>query len=129
MTIKESGQLAISELLVETRSERPNGLGWLKSITKQEQRLPDGSVPMSLFYNRAYYQRLMDGNCNNGNCGSPVANINCLDCDKQLWLQTNCNSNPLPVYNCEACQGGGGGGGCGFDIVPVVVAVATIAIL
>jgi len=104
MTIKASGTLAISEILAEAGAGRPNGLGWLKSITKPSQRLPDGSVPMSLFYDKAYYQSYMNGQCDNGNCGGRhTGPVDCANCDTQKWLQPNCNSPSPPRYQCTAC--------------------------
>jgi hypothetical protein len=97
---------------------------------------------MTIFYNKAYYQRYMDGNCDNGNCTNNcncgnkncsnciiTGRVNCANCDTQRWLQTNCNSAVAPVYNCTTsgttvncdCS-------CSFNPLPIIAAVAVVAL-
>jgi hypothetical protein len=74
---------------------------------------------MDTFRNKAYYQRNMEGNCNNGNCSPSncqpdfgngkgkiqctncvlTALANCTNCDTTKQLQTNCNC--ACTYNCS----------------------------
>lgn len=125
MTIKASGQLAISEINTEVSPKPPgysDSLSFLNGIIKESQR-DTGDISMTIFYNKAYYQRDVDGNCNNGACDKNCSNINCANCDTQKWLQTNCNNASPTNYNCncncncdcgKVCGLGGvlGGGRC-----------------
>lgn len=109
-----------SELGVTTHDiggAQATDLAWLNGFLKDTQR--PGSPNLAAFWNKAYYQRTMDGNCtNNGancdyncncNCGnnqcrncSNCETVNCVNCDAQQWLQTNCNCNC--TYNCNSNQ-------------------------
>lgn len=88
---------------------------WLNGYIKDTQR--PASPNLAGFWDKAYYQRNMDGNCtNNGancdyncncNCGNIQCNncsncdtVNCTNCDTQSWLQSNCNCNC--TYNCNS---------------------------
>lgn len=92
-------------------------LNWLNGYIRSDQR--PANPNMAGFWNKAYYQRNMDGNCaNNGancdsncncNCGNIQCNatancsaVDCRNCDSQSWLQVNCNCNP--TYNCNSNQ-------------------------
>jgi len=89
----------------------------LNGYIRSDQR--PANPNMAGFWNKAYYQRNMDGNCtNNGancesncncNCGNVQCNatancsaVDCRNCDSQSWLQVNCNCNP--TYNCNSNQ-------------------------
>ena len=88
---------------------------WLNGYIKDTQR--PATPNLAGFWDKAYYQRTMDGNCtNNGancdyncncNCGNIQCNncsncdtVNCVNCDSQAWLQSNCNCNC--TYNCNS---------------------------
>lgn len=89
-------------------------LQFLNGLIKPAQR--PAQPNMNSFRGLAYYQRNADGNCNNGNqiylpncacdCGNRNCSagiyvpINCVNCDTQLWLQTDCNC--VSEYNCDA---------------------------
>ena len=84
MTTPNWGQL-IS--LWHVNAEIGNGtngidLNWVRNNTK------DGVANLNSIHDRAWYQRNVDGNCNNGNC-------NCSNC--------NCGQANCPASNC-ACD-------------------------
>lgn len=102
--------------LLNVNQEIGNGtnaisLDWVRNNTK------DSASALASIYNRAWYQRNVDGNCNNGNCTtncdcvarcvivqncyncSACTAVNCANCDARAWLQTNCNC--ACTYNCN----------------------------
>lgn len=119
MTIKSrgTGSLAVSEVNTEagrSATAANTGLKFLNDTVRSDQRAANPN--MNTFYGLAYYQRYMDGNCDNAsasncncNCGNIQCNncanctaINCANCDTQSWLQANCNAASQPVYNCTS---------------------------
>ena len=120
MTLPTSGPIGIGDVNVETSrgATTQTGLDWIRTATK------DDVTQFNPLYGRTYYQRNMDGNCNNGNCTSAASSgniqctnctlsaINCANCDGQSYLQNNCNcactynctQNTNQTYNCNcAC--------------------------
>jgi len=111
MTLPSSGPLTINDVNIETGrgSGTATGLDWIRDNTK------DNATALGQLYDRAYYQRNVDGNCNNGNCTSNcncgniqcnncliAATVNCTNCDAQSWLQGNCNC--ACTYNCTTSE-------------------------
>lgn len=120
MTLPTSGTIAASDFRTEMlRAGQSIDMSWVAANTKT------GQVPsinaMNGYYNKSYYQRNMDGNCNNGNCATAqgtaacwdsvctncsncynCAAVNCTNCDTQKWLQSNCNCST--GYNCNSYQ-------------------------
>lgn len=110
MTLPTSGTITYNNF--NTEAGRASGtnidMGWIYSNTKTGQQ----SYAINNYYSKAWYQRNMDGNCNNGNCVVTDCNcgtlnclnclncnnINCTNCDTRSWFQNNCNCNP--TYNC-----------------------------
>jgi len=86
-----SGQIAISDISTELElgPTYSASLQFLNGFLKN----PPASPSMADFQNKAYYQRNMDGNCDNGNC----SNTNCppTNC-------TNCNCNCGNIQ-CRQC--------------------------
>ena len=130
MTLPASGTISLSNFNTErgVASTTNTDLNWIKSNTKSGQE----SNSFTGYYNKAWYQRNVDGNCNNGNCNCSgnCGNIqcrncfssqciNCANCDSRAWFQNNCNC--ACTYNCNAgavsyncncacdCACGGGG--------------------
>lgn len=109
-------QIAVSDAQVEVG----RGYNWqadlnfLNGYIKPTQR--DVSPMLNTFHDKAYYVKSNDGNCNNGNTGNcncncgniqcyataNCENINCVNCDGQNWLQSNCNC--ACTYNCNSNQ-------------------------
>lgn len=111
MTLPSSGPLTINDVNIETGrgSGTQTGIDWIRDNTK------DNATNLNQLYNRAYYQRNNDGNCNNGNCtnncncGNIQCNnclisgtVNCTNCDTQSWLQSDCNC--ACTYNCTTSE-------------------------
>lgn len=111
MTLPSSGPITINDVNIETGrgSGTATGIDWIYYNTK------DNATSLSQLYGRAYYQRNVDGNCNNGNCtgncncGNIQCNncqisgaINCTNCDGQPWLQSDCNC--ACTYNCTTSE-------------------------
>jgi len=111
MTLPASGPLTINDVNIETGrgSGTTTGIDWIRDNTK------DNATNLNQLYSRAYYQRNVDGNCNNGNCTSNCncgniqcnncvisETINCSNCDTQSWLQSDCNC--ACTYNCNTSQ-------------------------
>ena len=111
MTLPASGTIWVSQVNTETggAANRSIGLAWIRDNTKPGQQTNNlGSVR-----GKAWYQRNVDGNCNNGNCANcrgncgdtqcmncfPSQCVNCANCDARAWLQTNCNC--ACTYNCN----------------------------
>lgn len=107
MTLPSSGPLSINAVNIEAGlgATTQTGIDWVRSNTK------DNATAISQLYSRAWYQRNVDGNCNNGNCTSATSsgNIqcrncaldvlgNCVNCDARNWLQSDCNC--ACTYNC-----------------------------
>jgi len=117
MTLPSSGPLTINDVNIESGrgSGTATGLDWIKDNTK------DNATSLGQLYDRAYYQRNNDGNCNNGNCTTSsnsgniqcenctITAINCANCDGQNYLQAgtncactyNCTQNTDQTYNCN----------------------------
>lgn len=84
-------------------------LGWIKSQTKSSWV----SNSVSGYYNLRYYQRVIDGNCNNGNCPTNCncggACDNCGPTNTGAPIGSNCNCNCTArncsgvATNCTAC--------------------------
>ena len=81
------------------------GMDWVRDNTK------DGVTDLNSIHDRAWYQRNVDGNCDNGNCTSNcncgnicctdcyiAGPVDCANCDGRAWLQGNCNC--ACTYNC-----------------------------
>lgn len=111
MTLPSSGQIAVSDINSEVGLpyNYSSDLAFLNDKIKPAQR--PAQPNMAGFYGLAYYQRNVDGNCNNGNCTSNcncgniqctncyiAGGVNCTNCDAQPWLQANCNCSG--GYNC-----------------------------
>lgn len=114
MTLKVDAPLSFSHLNVETEKliNQQLSFDWIKSVTKPAQI----DNHLLTYLGKTYYQRYMDGNCDNGNCTSncacgdhnctdcTISAINCSNCDTQKLLQTDCNAGSVPVYNCTTNQ-------------------------
>lgn len=115
MTLPASGTIALSQFSTEMEqsSTYSASLSWVSDNTKSGQR-PNPNA-MNGYYNKAWYQRNNDGNCNNGNCTSNCncgniqcnncvisGTVNCANCDGRKWLQNNCNC--ACTYNCNTSQ-------------------------
>lgn len=119
MTFPSSGTLTYNDF--NTKAGRASGtaidMAWIYNNTKSGQR----SYAINNYYNKNWYQRNVDGNCNNGNCNCAcdcVSNcncgsinclncfssqcINCANCDTRAWFQNNCNC--ACTYNCNLGQ-------------------------
>ena len=85
-------------------------LSVLNGLIKPAQR--PTSPNFDAFRGKAYFQKTNDGNCtvncpSDCNCGNIDSGVNCIvtgpvncvNCDTQAWLQTNCNCGPAG-YNC-----------------------------
>lgn len=117
MTLPSSGQIAISDINQEI-GQAPTystNLNFLNGLLRSDQR--PSSPNLAAFYSKAYFQNNNEGNCNNGNCSSNCncgnigesnciinGGVNCVNCDGQSWLQSNCNC--ACTYNCTICTGG-----------------------
>lgn len=112
MTLPASGQISMSTFNTEMgqAASYSSSLNWINDNTKVGQR--PATPNMGGYYNKAWYQRNQDGNCNNGNCTSNCncgniqctncyisGAINCANCDTRSWLQNNCNC--ACTYNCN----------------------------
>lgn len=128
MTLPASGAISFSQFNTEMgqASTYSSSMSWIYSNTKTGQQ----SYAVNNYYSKAWYQRNMDGNCNNGNCpyyancpgncGTiqcidcyPSQCVNCANCDTRAWLQNNCNCactynciKNSPPYNCNCNCGG-----------------------
>jgi len=116
MTLQSSGPIAVSDVNTEVglASTYSSSLSFLNDKVKPSIRPTQPN--MNIFYGTAYFQNTTEGNCNNDNaagvncdCGnincSTTANctaVDCLNCDAQPYLQTNCNCGT--TYNCTADQ-------------------------
>jgi len=121
MTLPASGALATSDVNNETSrgTTTQTGIDWIRDNTK------GNPTDYNSLHGLNYYQRNMDGNCNNGNCTPSLSegniqcqncnqcnSINCNNCDGQAYLQTgtncacsfNCDQWADQTYNCNcAC--------------------------
>jgi hypothetical protein len=109
-TTPSSGQIKFSDLnkALQISAGTSLALSWVKG----KQKAPTDNIAGA--YGEDYFQRNIDGNCDNGNCtnlpdatGGGVYNctnckitgtVNCTNCDTQAYLQTNCNC--ACSYNC-----------------------------
>jgi hypothetical protein len=85
-------------------------LSYLNGLIKPMQR---PSYPnMDAFRGKTYYQKTNSGNCtvncpSDCNCGGLDSGVNCIisgavncvNCDTQRWIQSDCNCGPA-YYNC-----------------------------
>jgi hypothetical protein len=110
MTITSGPAIKLTDVAAEGGQSYSSSLNFLHNLIKPAQR--PSTPKLSNFYNKAYYQRNADGNCNNGNCTSNcncgniqcnncliTGTVNCANCDGQNWYQTNCNC--ACTYNCN----------------------------
>ena len=113
MTLPTSGPISFSQVNTELElgATFSSDLNFLNNQIRIDQR---PQIPnMFAFYGKAYYQRNLDGNCNNGNCNQSFSSgniqcqncsnaaINCVNCDTRRWLQVNCNCF-TGQYNCTS---------------------------
>ena len=124
MALPASGEISLNDLKTLTGQ---SALSWVQANTK------DAVHDMNSMHGRNYYQRNVDGNCNNLNCTFNCncgniqctncyydGTVNCLNCDAQSWLQADCNCgtpyncNYGPVsYNCDCDCNCDCGSNCG----------------
>ncbi len=117
MTLPSSGPLSLDRIGQEAgiASGTNISMSWIYSNTKSGQQ----SYAVSNYYSKAWYQRNVDGNCNNGNCNCGNCNcnvcdlncnsqcyagtqcVNCANCDTRAWFQNNCNCFSQ-CYNCSS---------------------------
>jgi hypothetical protein len=111
MTLPSSGQIGFSDIEIEVGIAVGSTLdmAWVRSNSK-------GNITnMDALHGLAWYQRNVDGNCNNGNCPNNcncgnincgnciiTGGVNCTNCDGQAFLQSNCNC--ACAYNCTTEQ-------------------------
>ena len=117
MTLPQTpNSIAVSDINVEIErsSTSEADLNWLNGYIKPSIR--PASPNMQSFYGLAYFNRTVDGNCNNANntncncnCGNiqcnataNCENINCVNCETTKTLQANCNC--ACTYNCNSNQ-------------------------
>lgn len=108
-----TGQISVSQINIEVgvSGTTQATLQYLNGLIKPAQR--PSQPNMDSFRSKAWYQRNVDGACNNGNCTTGNCNcgdincvncfntaINCANCDTQNWLQTDCNC--ACTYNCTS---------------------------
>jgi hypothetical protein len=112
MTLQTTGPISVSDINVEVERTPTfsSDLNFLNGLIRIDQR--PAQPNMGTFYGKAYYQRNLDGNCNNGNCSQSISSgniqcqncslgaVNCANCDNQKWLQANCNCFS-GQYNCN----------------------------
>jgi hypothetical protein len=112
MTLQSTGPISVSDINVEVERTPTfsSDLNFLNGLIRIDQRPVQPN--MGAFYGKAYYQRNLDGNCNNGNCDQSISSgniqcrncslgaVNCANCDNQKWLQVNCNCF-TGQYNCN----------------------------
>lgn len=115
MTLPSSGPIGFNNISVEigNASTAPLDFAWIYNNTKAGQQ----AYNLANYYGKAWYQRNVDGNCNNGNCNCGNCNcacdfnctncygfqcVNCTNCDARAWLQNNCNC--ACTYNCNLGQ-------------------------
>ena len=115
MTLPASGAITLANFNTEVGNAAgtPIDIGWIYANAKTGQK----SYSLGGYYSKAWYQRNMDGNCNNANCTTANTNcttgdfqclncykvaINCANCDTRAWLQSNCNC--ACTYNCTQAQ-------------------------
>lgn len=114
MTLPSSpNSISVSQINTEIGSATTTSrtLQYLNGLIKPAQR--PASPNMDAFRGKAWYRKTNAGNCNNGNCNCeyncgiynclqcfPSQCVNCVNCDAQNFLQTNCNC--ACTYNCNA---------------------------
>lgn len=109
MTLPASGAVSLGDVNTEigAAATATRDMYWVSTNTKDTLKNMNG------LHSRAWYQRNVDGNCNNGNCncvgncGNIQCNqcfasqcVNCTNCDTKAYLQANCNC--ACTYNCNA---------------------------
>lgn len=112
MTLQSSGQISFSDINNEMGigSNYSSSLSFLNDNIRPNER--PGTPAMDAFFGKAWFQRNIDGNCNNGNCATNcncgnincnnctiTGTVNCTNCDGQPYLQSNCNC--ACTYNCS----------------------------
>lgn len=111
-----TGQISVSQINTEVGATATTQatLQYLNGLIKPAQR--PAQPNMDAFRAKSWYQRNTDGACNNGNCTTGNCNCgdincvncfntalgNCVNCDTQNWLQTDCNC--ACTYNCTSNQ-------------------------
>lgn len=93
MTLPSTGAIGMSDINSEVGRPASTQLAmsWVRDNSK------GGIVELSGAYSKTYYQRNVDGNCNNGNCTS---NCNCgTNCASGV---SNCGFGSAPNCNCSA---------------------------
>jgi len=113
MPTPSSGSISVSDINVEVTapSTTTRTFSALNDLLKPAQR--PATPNMQAFYSKRWYLKNNDGNCNNGNCNCGtncgvfdcnqcIASqcVNCVNCDTQNWLQSDCNC--ACTYNCNA---------------------------
>ena len=113
MTLPTTGSVSVSQINTEVgvSATTQATLQYLNGLIKPAQR--PSQPNMDAFRGKGWYQRNVDGACNNGNCPTGNCNcgdincvncfntaINCANCDTQTWLQTDCNC--ACTYNCTS---------------------------
>lgn len=113
MVLPSSGTISYSNFNTELgRASTTNiDMAFIYNNTKAGQQ----SYAINAYYGRAWYQRNVDGNCNNGNCACNCncgnincvncincSAVNCVNCDGRAWFQNNCNC--ACTYNCSFSQ-------------------------
>lgn len=112
MTLPASGALATSNVNDETGrgTTTQTGIDWITGNTK------GNPTDYNSLHGLKYFQRNIDGACNNGNCPTDCncgniggtnclacTNINCTNCDGKAYLQGDCNC--ACTYNCDITAG------------------------
>lgn len=109
MTLPTSGTITMQNFNTELglASTANNSMSFIYS--KALSQVP-AAYNFAHYYGYAYFKSTTGGNCNNGNCGNcncgnitctdcqPYNSINCVNCQSQSYLQTNCNC--ACTYNC-----------------------------
>jgi len=112
MTLQSGGQISFSDINNEMGigSNYSSSLGFLNDNIRPNER--PGTPSMDAFFGKSWFQRNIDGNCDNGNCSTNcncgnincnnctiAGGVNCSNCDQQPFLQSNCNC--ACAYNCN----------------------------
>lgn len=104
MTTPASGALSLSHIAVEVgwSATASVSMAWVFDNTKSGQQ----SRSLSGYYSKAWYQRNVDGNCNNGNCPNCNCNCggNCTNCDPSPGFNCNCSARNCSAINCTNCS-------------------------
>lgn len=101
-----SGQISTSDVTTELGlgATYSASLSFLNGYLKSAPASPN----MADFQNKAYYQRNMDGNCDNGNCGNcncPATNCTNCNCNCGNIQCTQCLPYGAYTSQCSNCSG------------------------